>query len=77
MTTRIEVITRYADEDPQCLSDYCEVQVWVNGEQRACYGDAYHEKGRERAQGFVDGVLAVLGPDSVSVEQLRRADFPL
>lgn len=36
--------------------DYTDVIVRVDDEVAVQYGDSYHDKGKERAQGFVDGL---------------------
>lgn len=38
--------------------DYYGAIVEVNGQEIVRFGDAYHEKGRDQAEGFAKGVIA-------------------
>lgn len=40
------------------------IEVELNGEVIVEYGDYYHDKGSERAKGFIDGVIYVKGWDN-------------
>lgn len=56
-----------------CSGDYWGYSVLIGDEEVASYGDSYHDKGREKAGGFVDG-LRYLHPDIV-VEYKYIADM--
>lgn len=51
--------TRYFTDDPECDADYAAVEVWLEDEGQMTrvreYGDYYHDKGDEKADGFIDG----------------------
>lgn len=71
----IELITHYFEDDAEFLGDYASVEVRLDGGLLARYGDASHERGRERAEGAVDALLAVFGATNVQVVRSRVADF--
>ena len=74
----ITVSTHYSKADPDYSGDYCEVHVEVRAtggmEFAMQYGDHYHDKGWERAQGFVDAVQALHGP-KIPVIRYNVADI--
>ncbi len=51
----IETTTRYSKDDPDCVGDYCEVLVEINGHHAAAFG-GYEDKGAQLSRGFIDGV---------------------
>ena len=70
------VTAHYPKSDKEMYGDYYDVTINV-----ACgdmmlhmeYGDAYHDKGWEKAQGFVDALKLLYG-SKFPVLQLRAAD---
>lgn len=38
--------------------DYREVRIIINGVLHITYGDHYHDKGKDKGEGFADGYLA-------------------
>jgi hypothetical protein len=62
MTVFREVV-HYLESDPDCNGDYCYIEIFQDDELVAQYGDHYHEKGRQRAEGFFDAVNVLLGDD--------------
>lgn len=56
-----------------CGGDYREVSITVDGHEVARYGDHYHDKGRDKANGFVDGLMCAYGEISLSHEYV--ADY--
>jgi len=44
----------YPNED-ELDGDYWEIELELNGEIIAKYGDYYHDKGSEKAKGFIKG----------------------
>lgn len=73
----IEVVTHYLKEDPECLSDYSDVEVFINGEYIISFGDYYHDKGREKADAFVEGwnfCLKHMGKEEHKVRFSEKAD---
>ena len=70
------VTMHYPKSDKDMYGDYYDVTINV-----ACgdtmlhmeYGDAYHDKGWEKAQGFVDALKLLYG-DKFPVLELRAAD---
>lgn len=69
----VTVITHYAQDDPDCDGDYRAVTILVENVQVAEYGDYYHDKGRERAAGFIDGLTYAC--PSVTVTHSEHADW--
>lgn len=74
---QIEVITHYPEDDPEFMADYAGVTVKVDGEVVQEYEDSYHGRGREKAEGFVDGFRAALGADQVAISFTKVADYPV
>lgn len=68
----LKIVTHFSVEDPEFISDYVSVEVFLDGNRVASYGDAYHDRGAEKARGFEDGVRALF-PD-VQVVRERVAD---
>ena len=64
MANGITVTTHYQKSDTECGSDYCDVHIDVTVKDKRYhmdYGDAYHDKGHEKAEGFVDALKIVFG----------------
>ena len=72
----VRVHTRYPTDDPECMTDYCEVQIFLNEDDTPTrvYGDDYHDSGREKAAGFLDALRDVFGSD-LEVESTKVADY--
>jgi hypothetical protein len=68
-------ITRYGDDDPEGDCDYYEIILKAGKKTLATFGDSYHDRGWERADGFIQG-LRVVYPDLKVVEK-RGEDYPL
>lgn len=70
----IEVISHYdKNEDEYCTGDYCAVTVKIDDKTCQRYGDYYHDKGEQKAEGFIDGVR-YFNPD-VNVIYIKIADW--
>lgn len=54
----VERVTHYPDTDPECGSDYYDVELIdrATGKQIVAYGDAYHDRGSEKMDGFLDAL---------------------
>jgi len=52
---KIELILHHASTDTECDGDYIDVEIKLDGETVQEYGDSYHDDGRERAEGWIDG----------------------
>lgn len=50
------VIVHYGEDDPQCISDYHRVEVFLNGKKVVEYADAYHDRGMDKVKGFLDAL---------------------
>lgn len=48
--------------------DYLEVRIFVEGRLAATYGDAYHDKGREKAVGFIEGMGYILSQTGMTLK---------
>ena len=53
----VKITTHFFTSDPECNGDYCKVTVKLSGTLIREYGDAYHDNGAHKAEGFVDGYL--------------------
>jgi hypothetical protein len=49
-------ITRYGTDDPECNGDYYEVILKHGRKILGHFGDYYHDKGWEKADGFIAGM---------------------
>jgi hypothetical protein len=55
----ITILTHFDVEDEECGGDYFDVEVLdSNRKVLASYGDYYHDKGEDKAEGFVEGLKA-------------------
>ncbi len=56
--------------------DYSSVEVAFDGKTVAEFGDYYHDKGDDKADGFIEGVAFALGKKlpEVKTRQVVRAD---
>lgn len=41
--------------------DYSRIEIYRDDVLVQEYGDQYHDKGREKAEGFFDGIIELLG----------------
>lgn len=53
---KVRVITHYSVKDPECNGDYAEVSIRIDGVEVIRYGDSSHDKGAEKADGYVDAI---------------------
>jgi len=53
---KIDVIQHYLIDDKDCIGDYCSVEIRINDEIIIEYGDYYFDRGKERADGFLDAL---------------------
>jgi hypothetical protein len=72
---KVKKITRYEIDDTDCGGDYSEVLIEIRGEVVATYGDHYHDKGQEKAEGFIDALKHIYGENLVVVEHEDRNDY--
>lgn len=54
----ITKIIHYWEEDKEFQGDYASIELIRDDTHKiiATYGDSYHDNGREKAEGFIDGV---------------------
>ncbi len=71
----LKIVTHYFEEDSQFHGDYAGVEVLLDGAKLVEYGDAYHDRGLDKAQGFVDAVVSLLGAANVAVTREQVADY--
>lgn len=71
----LKIVTHYFETDPRFLGDYTSVEVHLDGVKVVEYGDAYHDKGQDKAQGFVDAVKALVGEEHLNIQHERVADY--
>lgn len=76
LTNGATVTTHFPKSDKDMYGDYYDVTInaYINGKMySAQYGDSYHDKGWEKAEGFVDALKMLYGP-KFPVLKLRSAD---
>lgn len=58
--------------------DYIEVNVLIDDELYVTYGSHYDDKGRDKAEGFIDGYVAAMGSVNTEYEDLvvHDEDYP-
>ena len=59
-----KVITHYNEDDPEQYGDYVSVEIFENDTKIIEYEDYYHDKGEEKAEGFINAV-SYLMPDAI------------
>lgn len=67
----IEIITHFGKDDKDCSCDYYSVDVKFEGKIVRHYSDHYHDKGAEKAESFVDGVLFAEG-HNIDIEKPNK-----
>lgn len=71
---KFKVITHFTEDDEDCSGDYSSVSIEdEKGSVVASYGDHYHDKGTEKAEGFIEGVKFALQED-IEVEEININD---
>lgn len=69
-TFNITRVMHYAEDDPKCWGDYYSVTLKDGlGEIIAHFGDSYHDRGREKAEGFIMGLEYGYGRKAVITEE--------
>lgn len=72
----ITVTTHYPKTDPKMQSDYYDITIDVRGkgwDGAMQYGDYYHDKGYEKAEGYLDAMQLVYGT-RFPILKIRIAD---
>lgn len=67
---KLEVITWYFKNDTKFIYDYASVSILLDGKEVANWGDSYHDKGSEKAEGWVD-CFTYLNPNC-KVEHINK-----
>lgn len=65
---RLTVITHYCKDDPEFMGDYTSITVKKGDVVLAAFGDAYHDEGQAKLDGFIRG-LRLAGWDVEVTEQ--------
>jgi hypothetical protein len=60
MITFKEVV-HYSASDTDFCGDFRRIEIFKDDELVAEYGDHYHDKGRDKAEGLFDGIMILLG----------------
>jgi len=55
----LHIVTYYMSDDPEFKGDYTKMEIYSGEELLKTYGDAYHDHGGEKVDGFLDGLQAV------------------
>lgn len=77
---KLTKIMHFFEEDKDCGGDYLGVEIFLNDSDTplVTYGDYYHDNGREKAEGFIEGfqkAFGILSSDSeLQVEEKLVAD---
>jgi len=69
----IKIINHYGTDDPEFEGDYYQIEIFINDELIQTYGDYYHDKGWEKAEGFMDGIKAITDDYTLTKEDI--ADY--
>ena len=73
----VTVTTHYPKSDPEMWGDYYDVDIYISApdgrEYGMQYGDHYHNRGIDKAEGFVDALKTLYG-DKLPVLKVRLAD---
>ena len=68
-------VIHYSVDDEECNGDYYSVELKdSNGRTVARWGDDYHDKGLDKAEGFIQGVEYVTRTKVKLTEQERADD---
>ena len=61
---KFKIITHFEVEDEECSGEYTSVEILdEKGNSIVKYGDYYHDKGRQKAEAFLDGLKFALQED--------------
>lgn len=55
----IKIVTHYSEDDPQFYRDYYCIEVFIDEVKVKHYGDHYHDKGRDKVDGFLDALCVM------------------
>ena len=64
---KVQMVMHFGVEDKDCGGEYFEVTVVVDDTVVITYGDDYHEKGEDKALGFIDALRHTAGEENVEV----------
>ena len=75
-----EIRTYFCVDDKGHTGDYTAVEVWLDGKLVRTFGDFYHDKGRERAEAFVEGLRYFTEnlcecQSAITIERTEVADY--
>ena len=73
MKKEIKVITHYYKSDPEFISDYTGIEIIINDKPIAYFGDDYHDKGRDKCKGFLEGMKYIVGDYNITYTNI--ADY--
>lgn len=74
--TEFTVITHYSTDDQDCSGDYVDIELNINGCLYYTAGDHYHDKGRDRVEGYIAGwcARASLSEEEFEIKYVDVAD---
>lgn len=52
----IKKVVHYAEDDPEFISDYYSVELFVDGKKVKHFSDWYHGKGDIKCDAFIEGI---------------------
>lgn len=68
------IVTHYSKDDLECEYDYIDIAILEDGILIQEYGDSYHDKGKEKTEGFIDAIIHVYGKKNILVHKKNVAD---
>jgi len=71
---KIEIITHFPTDDPDCDGEYYDVEVKMNRVVAAEFGNYCDDKGQDRAEGFMACIKHLFKPKGYFLEEKSVAD---
>lgn len=68
-------VIHYSERDKNCGGDYREIEIFMDDKLVETYGDHYHDKGRDKSEGFYDAVNLLLQEVEWDWETVQIADY--
>lgn len=75
MKKNIQIIKRFAKSDTKCSGDYHSVELIIEDDIAASYGDHYHDKGDDKIAGFLDALVYIFPDDEFEVVRINKNDI--
>jgi len=69
-----KLVRHFPPSDPGCLGDYHYLDITLNDDPVISYGDHYHDKGEDKAQGFLHALRFIYGRENILFTEESKAD---